>query len=174
MTLFNFLFFVGLVLILAGVLVLNTTTVPYFGVVALMSVVALCSFVMVVMGRMFMALVVLVVYLGGMMIIFGYCVSVEKDLESGYWSIGFKVVSYLFVFVVVAICLWSIMVSGIEKWFVVLGWDSCYVNLEVNGFGVLYFSGYFGLVVCLWGLLMTLFSILVVLRWGSYGGLRPF
>lgn len=43
--------------------------------------------------------------------------------------------------------------------------QDCFVCVEVNGFGVLYSGGGVGLVVCSWGLLVTLFSILIVLSW---------
>lgn len=35
--------------------------------------------------------------------------------------------------------------------------------VEVNGAGVFYFDGGAGLIVCSWGLLVVLFSILVIL-----------
>lgn len=48
------------------------------------------------------------------------------------------------------------------------------VCLEVNGGSVFYFSGGVGLIMCSWGLLVVLFSILVILSWSRLGGLRPF
>lgn len=41
--------------------------------------------------------------------------------------------------------------------------QDCFVCVEVNGFGVFYSDGGGGLMVCSLGLLITLFSILVIL-----------
>lgn len=46
--------------------------------------------------------------------------------------------------------------------------------LEVNGHSVFYYKGGVGLIVCAWGLVVTLFSVMVILSWTRLGGFRPF
>nr|YP_009114599.1 NADH dehydrogenase subunit 6 [Stichophanes ningshaanensis]AIH00216.1 NADH dehydrogenase subunit 6 [Stichophanes ningshaanensis] len=165
----NYLFGVILVFVVFGVVALGVTSVPYQGVVALMGVSFFCCIFMVVLGRTFAALVMYIVYLGGLVVVFGYCVSVEKDEADVFKVGGFK---YVVIFVGV-ILLWWVLVGGTSGLLVYTGWENL-ACLEVNGGAVFYFDGGAGLMMCSWGLLVVLFSILVILSWSRLGGLRPF
>nr|AII19640.1 NADH dehydrogenase subunit 6 [Simalia amethistina] len=156
-----------------GAVVLSTTPVSYYGVIALMGLVFFCCVMMIGVGRTFIALVTFVVYLGGLVVVFSYCISVEKDVEDVLKVFTSKVFVFLFVCVGVVACLWIAFVFGLGEWLVMVSQD-CFVCVEVNGFGVLYSNGGLGLMICSWGLLVTLFSILIVLSWHRWGGLRPF
>nr|QWA19098.1 NADH dehydrogenase subunit 6 [Xenopeltis hainanensis] len=156
-----------------GAVILGTTPVSYYGVIALMGLVFFCCILMVGMGRTFVALVAYIVYLGGLVVVFSYCISVEKDVEDVFKVYTSKVFVFLFICVGVIACLWVMFVLGLGGWLIGYGQD-CFVNIEVNGFGVLYSGGGAGLIVCSWGLLVALFSVLVVLSWHRLGGVRPF
>nr|YP_009704342.1 NADH dehydrogenase subunit 6 [Macrovipera schweizeri]QEO33834.1 NADH dehydrogenase subunit 6 [Macrovipera schweizeri] len=161
-----------LVLVVFSVVVLSFTVIPYHGVVSLMGTSFLCCIVMVLIGRTYAALVMYIVYLGGLIVVFGYCVSVEKGGEmvkdgGGLWYFLVMVGAGLVVYVLM-------MVFGGVRGLLVYGnWED-WVSLEVNGCSVFYFQGGVGLVICAWGLVVALFSILVVLGWSSKGGVRPF
>nr|QDX18057.1 NADH dehydrogenase subunit 6 [Cerrophidion godmani] len=172
MFLVEYLLYFILALVFFGVVVLSFTVVPYQGVVSLMGISFFCCAAMVVMGRTYAALVMYIVYLGGLVVVFGYCVSVEKgEVVAGtsrFW--------YIFVLVGVG------LLMGVLVWFlggggqglsVYSGWED-WVCLEVNGYGVFYCGGGVGLVVCAWGLVVVLFSVLVILGWTRLGGFRPF
>nr|YP_010282127.1 NADH dehydrogenase subunit 6 [Psammophis lineolatus]UHM24691.1 NADH dehydrogenase subunit 6 [Psammophis lineolatus] len=168
----NYFLWVILVFLVFSVVALSVSFVPYHGVVALMGVSFFCCVLMVILGRTFAALVMYVVYLGGLVVVFGYCVSVEKD-KSDYFEVGvykYLVVFFLSMFVV---CAWFLYVGGVGGLLVYSGWEDL-LCLEVNGGSVLYFNGGVGLLVCSWGLLVVLFSILIILGWSRLGGLRPF
>nr|YP_004733105.1 NADH dehydrogenase subunit 6 [Nerodia sipedon]AEH59661.1 NADH dehydrogenase subunit 6 [Nerodia sipedon] len=168
----NYLLSLVLVFLVFGVVVLGITFVPYQGVISLMGVSFFCCVLMVMLGRTFAALVMYIVYLGGLIVVFGYCVSVEKD-ETDVYKVGGY--SYFFVFVlvvVIVLLLWSI-IGGVGDLLVYFGLEDM-VCVEVNGGGVFYFEGGVGLIICSWGLLVVLFSILVILSWSRLGGLRPF
>nr|YP_002317309.1 NADH dehydrogenase subunit 6 [Achalinus meiguensis]ACJ14787.1 NADH dehydrogenase subunit 6 [Achalinus meiguensis] len=166
----DYVFCLILLLMVVGVVVLGVTPVSYYGVVALMWVAFFCCVLMVFMGRVFTALVTYIVYLGGLVVVFGYCVSLEKDVD-----VVFKIVSLkfaLFILVGLVVCFWALK-TGAGGLLVSFDQGS-YVNLEVNGYGVFYCSGGVGLMVCLWGLMITLFSVLIILGWCRKGGFRTF
>nr|AGW31718.1 NADH dehydrogenase subunit 6 [Python bivittatus] len=169
----DYVFCLVVTCMVVGAIVLSTTPVSYYGVIALMGLVFFCCMVMVGMGRTFIALVTFIVYLGGLVVVFSYCISVEKDVEDVLKVLTFKVFVLLFVCVGIVACLCIMFTFGLGEWLVMPSQD-CFVCVEVNGFGVLYSGGGVGLVVCSWGLLVTLFSILIVLSWHRWGGLRPF
>nr|YP_002929423.1 NADH dehydrogenase subunit 6 [Oreocryptophis porphyraceus]ACR48298.1 NADH dehydrogenase subunit 6 [Oreocryptophis porphyraceus] len=165
----NYFFGCVLVLLALSVVALSVVSVPYQGVVALMGVSFFCCIFMVVLGRTFAALVMYIVYLGGLVVVFGYCVSVEKD------SVVFKssLVKYFIIFIFVLFSILWLLAGGVGGLLVYTNWEDL-VCLEVNGGSVFYFSGGAGLIMCSWGLLVVLFSILVILSWSRLGGLRPF
>nr|YP_009193038.1 NADH dehydrogenase subunit 6 [Lycodon flavozonatus]ALP86028.1 NADH dehydrogenase subunit 6 [Lycodon flavozonatus] len=165
----NYFFSLVLVFLVFSVVILGVVSAPYQGVIALMGVSFFCCIFMVFLGRTFAALVMYIVYLGGLVVVFGYCVSVEK--ESGVYSAGWVKYFVIYVFLLL-IVLWYLLceVGGL---LVCVNWGDL-VCLEMNGAGVFYFSGGWGLIVCSWGLLVVLFSVLVVLSWSRLGGLRPF
>nr|YP_010990135.1 NADH dehydrogenase subunit 6 [Bungarus multicinctus]ACB36663.1 NADH dehydrogenase subunit 6 [Bungarus multicinctus]WOV69010.1 NADH dehydrogenase subunit 6 [Bungarus multicinctus] len=162
----NYLLGFILVFVVLGVVVLGMTFVPYQGVIALMGVSFSCCMLMVLLGRTFAALVMYIVYLGGLVVVFGYCVSVEKGGKESFkvsWS------SYLVFLIVVLVSLYSDF-GGLLTY---SDWENM-ACMEINGGAVFYCSGGVGLVVCSWGLLVVLFSVLVILGWSRLGGLRPF
>nr|YP_004733496.1 NADH dehydrogenase subunit 6 [Python molurus molurus]ADK72509.1 NADH dehydrogenase subunit 6 [Python molurus molurus] len=169
----DYVFCLAITCVVVGAVVLSTTPVSYYGVIALMGLVFSCCIMMVGMGQTFVALVTFVVYLGGLVVVFSYCISVEKDVEDVLKVFTSKIIVSLFVCVGVVACLCAVFIFGLGEWLVVLGQD-CLICVEVNGFGVLYSGGGVGLMVCSWGLLVALFSILIVLSWYRLGGLRPF
>nr|QDX18058.1 NADH dehydrogenase subunit 6 [Atropoides nummifer] len=173
MFLVEYLLYFILALVFFGVGVLSFTVVPYQGVVSLMGISFFCCAAMVVMGCTYAALVMYIVYLGGLVVVFGYCVSVEKG---GEVVVGTSRFWYFFVLVGVGLLV-SVLVGfsggGGQGLLVHSGWED-WVCLEVNGYGVFYCGGGAGLVVCAWGLVVVLFSVLVILGWTRLGGFRPF
>nr|QDX18054.1 NADH dehydrogenase subunit 6 [Ophryacus undulatus] len=173
MFLVEYLLYFILVLVFFGAVVLGFTVVPYRGVISLMGISFFCCAAMVVMGRTYVALVMYVVYLGGLIVVFGYCVSVEKGGEvvvgvNGFW--------YFFMLVGVGaiVTVLGLILGGKGQGLLVYsGWEG-WMCLEVNGCGVFFYEGWAGLVVCAWGLIVTLFSVLVILGWTRLGGFRPF
>lgn len=105
MVLMNYFFSLVLVFLVLSVVVLGVVSAPYQGVIALMGVSFFCCIFMVLLGRTFAALVMYVVYLGGLVVVFGYCVSVEK--ESDVYSAGLvkHFVIYVFLLLIVLWCL---------------------------------------------------------------------
>nr|QDX18061.1 NADH dehydrogenase subunit 6 [Bothriechis supraciliaris]QDX18062.1 NADH dehydrogenase subunit 6 [Bothriechis supraciliaris] len=173
MFLVEYLLYLVLILVLFCVVVLSFTVVPYQGVISLMGISFFCCVAMVVMGCTYAALVMYIVYLGGLVVVFGYCVSVEKGGEvvvgvSGSWYF------FVLVGVVVVVGVLGVVFGGVGQGLLFYsGWEG-WVCMEVNGYGVFYCGGGVGLMVCAWGLIVALFSVLVILGWTRLGGFRPF
>nr|YP_009937461.1 NADH dehydrogenase subunit 6 [Pareas boulengeri]QNT27532.1 NADH dehydrogenase subunit 6 [Pareas boulengeri] len=159
------------VFVVLSVVVLGVVVVPYHGVVALMGVSFFCCTLVVMLGRTFTALVMYIVYLGGLVVVFSYCVSVEKD-SSVVDIAGLKWLMMV-LGVGLMVYLWAGSVCGGGVLLVLSEWED-FLCLEVDGYGVFYFKGGAGLLVCSWGLIVALFSVLVVLSWSRLGGFRPF
>nr|QDX18078.1 NADH dehydrogenase subunit 6 [Crotalus cerastes] len=173
MFLVEYMLYFVFALVLFGVVVLGFTVVPYQGVISLMGISFFCCVAMVMMGRTYAALVMYIVYLGGLIVVFGYCVSVEKGGEA---VVGVGGVWCFFVLVGVGVVVGMLMLivgGGGQGLLMYLGWEE-WVCLEVNGYGVFYCGGGMGLVVCAWGLVVVLFSVLVILGWTRLGSLRSF
>nr|YP_009434334.1 NADH dehydrogenase subunit 6 [Laticauda colubrina]ASZ83532.1 NADH dehydrogenase subunit 6 [Laticauda colubrina] len=167
MFMMNYLLNFVSIFVVFSVVSLGVTFAPYQGVIALMGASFFCCVLMVLMDRTFIALVMYIVYLGGLIVVFGYCVSVEKDKESLASAGGHKYIIVFFIASLVYLC------NGFGGLLVYPSWDGL-LCLETNGCGVLYYIGGVGLMVCSWGLLVVLFSVLVILSWGRLGGFRPF
>nr|QAA79078.1 NADH dehydrogenase subunit 6 [Elaphe quatuorlineata] len=164
----NYFFGFVLVFLVLSVFVFSVVSVPFQGVMALMGVSFFCFVFMVALGRTFSALVMYIVYLGGLVVVFGYCVSVVKG------DVVFKVVGvkYIVIFMFLLFIVLYLL-GGVGGSLIYTIWADL-VCLEMNGGSVFYFNGGAGLIVCSWGLLVVLFSILVILSWSRLGGLRPF
>lgn len=143
MVIINYFFSLVLVFLALSVVILSVVSVPYQGVIVLIGVSFFCCVFMVVMGRTFAALVIYIVYLGGLVVVFGYCVSVEKD------SVVLKVngAKYFIIFVFVLLVVLWVLVGGIGGLLVYTNLEDL-VCLELNGGGVFYFDGGLGLIVC--------------------------
>nr|YP_313718.1 NADH dehydrogenase subunit 6 [Acrochordus granulatus]BAE20025.1 NADH dehydrogenase subunit 6 [Acrochordus granulatus] len=159
-------------MVIFGVM-LSVVSVSYYGVVALMGFVFFCCVIMVFMGQVFIALVMFIVYLGGLVVVFGYCVSLEKDFVGLFSNMLWKYVSLVGACFGFIISLLVVSLFGFDGWFVTMWRGSC-VDTMVNGFSVFYGDGGVGLIVCLWGLFMTLFSVLIILGWSKSVSFRSF
>nr|YP_010937506.1 NADH dehydrogenase subunit 6 [Psittacara mitratus]AFO73196.1 NADH dehydrogenase subunit 6 [Psittacara mitratus mitratus]WKW95515.1 NADH dehydrogenase subunit 6 [Psittacara mitratus] len=165
-----FLVFLGISFVLASLLV-ATNPSPHYGVVGLVfgSVVG-CGW-LVSLGTSFMSLVLFMVYLGGMLVVFVYSVSLAADPYPQAWG-GWHAAGYVLGFVP----------AGVG--FVVWGWggelkvdsvDSVgvlFARLDFSGVALFYSCGAGMFLAAGWGLLLTLFVVLELVRGLSRGVIR--
>nr|YP_009354473.1 NADH dehydrogenase subunit 6 [Sarothrura ayresi]ARA90971.1 NADH dehydrogenase subunit 6 [Sarothrura ayresi] len=168
-----FMFFLGLCFILGGLAVASNPS-PYYGVVGLVlgSVVG-CGWLLS-LGLSFVSLVLFMVYLGGMLVVFVYSVSLAADPYPEAWG-DVRVVGYLLGLV-------SVLVVGLVVWGFVEGYKFGVVTvdssglfserLDFNGVAVLYSCGVGLFLVGGWGLLLTLFVVLELVRGLARGAIR--
>nr|ULT46809.1 NADH dehydrogenase subunit 6 [Macroglossus sobrinus] len=135
-----------------------------------------CGIIMSFSGS-FLGLMVFLIYLGGMMVVFGYTTAMATELYPEVW-VSNKVVLGAFVFGFVSEILLVVYVlkggdismsfgfSGLGDW-VVCGVDDVeFVNGEAIGIASLYSYGVWLVVVTGWSLLMAVVVVIEITRGG--------
>nr|YP_009258930.1 NADH dehydrogenase subunit 6 [Dopasia gracilis]AIQ78429.1 NADH dehydrogenase subunit 6 [Dopasia gracilis]QJF46560.1 NADH dehydrogenase subunit 6 [Dopasia gracilis] len=166
-----FVFFMCLVLMLVWV---ASNPSPYYGVVGLVSSAVVGCGVLVSMGYSFISLVLFLIYLGGMLVVFVYTVSLaaEPHPEMLVSRAGFYFLGYFSAFVLLgAVVVLGLGVVGLN--FEVRTPLGMYLSsVDFVGVPLLYSWGGFDLLVCGWALLLVLFVVLELTRGLFRGGLR--
>nr|YP_004733944.1 NADH dehydrogenase subunit 6 [Cyanopica cyanus]AEJ88696.1 NADH dehydrogenase subunit 6 [Cyanopica cyanus]AMR35711.1 NADH dehydrogenase subunit 6 [Cyanopica cyanus koreensis] len=169
----NFVLFMSLCFVLGGLAVASNPS-PYYGVVGLVvASIAGCGW-LVSMGVSFVSLVLVMVYLGGMLVVFVYSVALAADPYPESWGswrvIGYGVGMGLVVVVV------GFVVGGFSEVFI--GGDTVnngglsWVRSDFSGVAMFYSLGAGLLLIAGWGLLLTLFVVLELVRGLSRGAIR--
>nr|YP_009944003.1 NADH dehydrogenase subunit 6 [Pachycephala philippinensis]QOD95847.1 NADH dehydrogenase subunit 6 [Pachycephala philippinensis] len=168
----NFVVFMSLCFALGGLAVASNPS-PYYGVVGLvMASVAGCGW-LVSLGVSFVSLVLVMVYLGGMLVVFVYSVSLAADPYPASW-VDWRVVGYgLGMGLVVVV---GVVLGGFVEGFVGVetvnnvGLSS--IRSDFSGVAMFYSWGAGLFLVAGWGLLLTLFVVLELVRGLSRGAIR--
>nr|UFA46345.1 NADH dehydrogenase subunit 6 [Horornis ruficapilla]UFA46358.1 NADH dehydrogenase subunit 6 [Horornis ruficapilla]UFA46371.1 NADH dehydrogenase subunit 6 [Horornis ruficapilla]UFA46384.1 NADH dehydrogenase subunit 6 [Horornis ruficapilla]UFA46397.1 NADH dehydrogenase subunit 6 [Horornis ruficapilla] len=168
----KFVLFLSLCFALGGLAVASNPS-PYYGVVGLVvASVAGCGW-LVSLGVSFVSLVLVMVYLGGMLVVFVYSVSLAADPYPEAWS-DWGVVGYGFGMGLVVVV--GLVVGGVFEFLVEGGTVNnsglMSVRLDFGGVAMLYSWGAGLFLVGGWGLLLTLFVVLELVRGLSRGAIR--
>nr|YP_009256163.1 NADH dehydrogenase subunit 6 [Florisuga fusca]AKT26293.1 NADH dehydrogenase subunit 6 [Florisuga fusca] len=168
-----FVLFLGLCFVLGGLAVASNPS-PYYGVVGLvLSSVVGCGWLMS-LGLSFVSLVLFMVYLGGMLVVFVYSVSLAADPFPETWG-DWRVVGYGFGFVLVLVLgvvvggsavMWKLGVETVDS----VG--MFFVRMDFGGAALFYSWGVGLFLIAGWGLLLTLFVVLELVRGLSRGAIR--
>nr|AFC40350.1 NADH dehydrogenase subunit 6 [Spizixos semitorques semitorques] len=168
----KFVLFLGLCFALGGLAVASNPS-PYYGVVGLVvASVAGCGW-LVSLGVSFMSLVLVMVYLGGMLVVFVYSVSLAADPYPEAW-VDWGVVGYGFgmgLVVMVGFVVGEVFEVLVDSG-TVNGGGLSSVRLDFSGVAVFYSWGAGLLLIGGWGLLLTLFVVLELVRGLSRGAIR--
>nr|AUR26783.1 NADH dehydrogenase subunit 6 [Cormobates leucophaea]AUR26913.1 NADH dehydrogenase subunit 6 [Cormobates leucophaea]AUR27147.1 NADH dehydrogenase subunit 6 [Cormobates leucophaea] len=168
----NFVLFLSLCFVLGGLAVASNPS-PYYGVVGLVlaSVVG-CGW-LVSLGVSFISLVLVMVYLGGMLVVFVYSVSLAADPYPESWG-DWRVVAYGFGFGLVVVV--GIFLGGLHECWpggeTVNGSGVLSVRSDFSGVAMFYSWGAGLFLIAGWGLLLTLFVVLELVRGLSRGAIR--
>nr|YP_010420089.1 NADH dehydrogenase subunit 6 [Trichoglossus haematodus]QXP99679.1 NADH dehydrogenase subunit 6 [Trichoglossus haematodus] len=166
-----FVLLLGVGFVLAALLVASNPS-PHYGVVGLVFGSVMGCGWLVSLGVSFVSLVLFMVYLGGMLVVFVYSVSLAADPFPQVWG-GWRTVGCL---------LGLVLVVGVG--FVVWGWgggfevgtvDSVgvfFARLDFSGVALFYSRGEGIYLGGGWGLLLTLFVVLELVRGLSRGAIR--
>nr|YP_009561215.1 NADH dehydrogenase subunit 6 [Chloris sinica]QAR49190.1 NADH dehydrogenase subunit 6 [Chloris sinica ussuriensis]ADY15527.1 NADH dehydrogenase subunit 6 [Chloris sinica]AIU45088.1 NADH dehydrogenase subunit 6 [Chloris sinica]QAR49177.1 NADH dehydrogenase subunit 6 [Chloris sinica]QKM77610.1 NADH dehydrogenase subunit 6 [Chloris sinica] len=168
----EFVLFLGVCFALGGLAVASNPS-PYYGVLGLVvAAVAGCGW-LVSLGVSFVSLVLVMVYLGGMLVVFVYSVSLAADPYPESWAswgvVGYGLGMGLVVLVGLVIGGALGMLAGEST---VNGGGLLSVRLDFSGVAVLYSEGVGLLLIGGWGLLLTLFVVLELVRGLSRGAIR--
>nr|NP_007535.1 NADH dehydrogenase subunit 6 [Rhea americana]QNN84924.1 NADH dehydrogenase subunit 6 [Rhea americana]QQK90384.1 NADH dehydrogenase subunit 6 [Rhea americana]QQK90385.1 NADH dehydrogenase subunit 6 [Rhea americana]CAA76512.1 nicotinamide adenine dinucleotide dehydrogenase subunit 6 [Rhea americana] len=168
-----FVFFMGVSFIL-GALAVASNPSPYYGLLGLVvgSLVG-CGWLLS-LGVSFISLVLFLVYLGGMLVVFVYSVSLAADPFPEAWG-DWRVLGYsggLLLVVLVGVVVGGGM--GSELWGVntVDSEGAVLVRMDFSGVAVFYSWGAGLFLIAGWGLLLTLFVVLELVRGLSRGAIR--
>nr|QDX10484.1 NADH dehydrogenase subunit 6 [Phylloscopus griseolus] len=168
----KFVLFMSLCFVLGGLAVASNPS-PYYGVLGLVvASVAGCGW-LVSLGVSFVSLVLVMVYLGGMLVVFVYSVSLAADPHPEAWA-DWGVVGYgLGMGLVVVV---GAVMGGMSEVLVEGGTvDNAglsFVRLDFGGVAVLYAWGAGLFLIGGWGLLWTLVVGLELVRGLSRGDIR--
>nr|UCS09549.1 NADH dehydrogenase subunit 6 [Anilany helenae] len=156
------------VLLLIGLLAVAVNPSPYYAALGLVVGAGCGCLVLMNSGLTFLSLALFLVYLGGMMVVFGYSAAlVGEPYPEGWGSVN--VLSYLAVYLIVLLLGWLIFGKKELKGGVVGVWDFNTVSVEWLGVANIFSGGGWVLFIGGWVLMLTLFGVLEVVR-GRYGG----
>nr|YP_010958554.1 NADH dehydrogenase subunit 6 [Cinclus pallasii]UDF84466.1 NADH dehydrogenase subunit 6 [Cinclus pallasii] len=168
----DFVLFLGGCFVLGGLAVASNPS-PYYGVVGLvLASVAGCGW-LVSLGVSFVSLVLVMVYLGGMLVVFVYSVSLAAEPHPEAWA-DWGVVGYALgmgLVVVVGVMVGGGFESLVEGGTVDNG-GLLSTRLDFNGVAVFYSWGGGLFLIGGWALLLTLFVVLELVRGLSRGAIR--
>ncbi|NWT63540.1 NU6M oxidoreductase, partial [Erythrocercus mccallii] len=168
-----FVLSLGACFVLGGLAVASNPS-PYYGVVGLvLGSVAGCGW-LVSLGVSFVSLVLFMVYLGGMLVVFVYSVSLAADPYPEAWG-DWRVGGYGLVLVLVLVGV-GVVGGLIEGWklsvVTVDGGGMFSARLDFSGVAMFYSCGVGLFLMAGWGLLLTLFVVLELVRGLSRGAIR--
>nr|BBD52739.1 NADH dehydrogenase subunit 6 [Callopistes maculatus] len=138
---------------------------PFFGAVGLLFCVLVgCSY-MLCLGNSFVGVVLLLVYLGGVLVVYAYSIALACDKYVEGWGVR-SVLGYMVSYVLLA----GALLCSVGEFYNVGVYGG--VVEDVLGVSLLYSCGGGFLFLCGYGLLLCLFSALELVRGQVRGGLR--
>nr|ACJ43711.1 NADH dehydrogenase subunit 6 [Neurergus strauchii] len=168
-----YLSFLSMMGVLIGLVAVASNPSPYFAAFGLIlaSISGCC--LLVDSGVPFLSLVLLLIYLGGMMVVFAYSASLAAEPYPEAWG-SWSVVMYVCVYVCMLFFggVWFGCSYSVERLFSGSCVDFEVIGPDQGGVGGMYVSGGVLLVIVGWALLLTLFVVLEVTRGVSRGALR--
>nr|YP_626619.1 NADH dehydrogenase subunit 6 [Salamandrella keyserlingii]ABC56032.1 NADH dehydrogenase subunit 6 [Salamandrella keyserlingii] len=168
-----YLVFLGMLGLVLGLVGVASNPSPYFAALGLVLASVCGCWVLVELGVSFLALVLLLIYLGGMLVVFAYSASLAAEPYPeawGSWSVLIYVMSYLLM-IILGYIFFNCSVS-LEFLFTNYNMEFGTVGNDWGGIGVMYSYGGCFLMFSGWVLLLTLFVVLEITRGLSRGSLR--
>nr|ADZ74280.1 NADH dehydrogenase subunit 6 [Karsenia koreana] len=163
----SFLALIGLVV---GFVAVASNPSPYYAALGLVLGAVCGCWVLVDFGISFLSLVLLLIYLGGMLVVFAYSASLAAELHPEAWG-NWSVLMYIFMYSLVVMICYILYVFTVWGLFQEKNND-LYNVYDCSGVGFMYTLGAVFLVVSGWALLLTLFVVLEITRGVSRGSLR--
>nr|BAP90333.1 NADH dehydrogenase subunit 6 [Stenodactylus petrii] len=167
-----FLLLLGICFVLGMVGVASNPS-PYYGTLGLVVCVLGGCGVLVVTGGSYLGLVLLLIYLGGMMVVFAYSVALASDPFPEAWGAPNVFMSVLgYGAVIVFLGAWFVDVVPLVG---PAGGDGVGLfgsRADFNGVVLMFLEGGPIFLLCGWGLLLALLVVLELVRGGEQGALR--
>nr|BAK23145.1 NADH dehydrogenase subunit 6 [Luciosoma setigerum] len=163
MTVYTSMLLVALVM---GMIAVASNPTPYFGALGLVVVAGVGCGILVNSGGSFLSLILFLIYLGGMLVVFAYSTALAAESYPEAWG-SLSVVGYVMMYVLgvslIAVYFWGGWYEG--SWLVMDGMEGFYLMRgDVSGVAVMYSFGGWMMLMCAWGLLLTLLVVLELTR----------
>nr|ACU00350.1 NADH dehydrogenase subunit 6 [Dicamptodon aterrimus] len=163
----EFLLMMGLVV---GLIAVASNPSPYYAAFGLV-LAAICGCCMLVkFGISFLSLVLLLIYLGGMLVVFAYSASLAAEPYPEAWG-NLGVLMYVCFYILLLISFSMILNLNTEFLFP-YHTEINIIGKDWGGVGMMYVFGNIFLILSGWVLFLTLFVVLEVTRGFSSGSLR--
>nr|ASN74067.1 NADH dehydrogenase subunit 6 [Salamandra infraimmaculata] len=167
---FSFVFMIG---VIVGLIAVASNPSPYFAAFGLVLASLSGCCLLVDSGVSFLSLVLLLIYLGGMMVVFAYSASLAAEPYPEAWG-NWSVVAYVCMYIILLLV--GVLVTGCS-FSVEFVFSGGYMNLDMlgsdwGGIGIMFTFAGLLLMITGWVLLLTLFVVLEVTRGVSLGALR--
>nr|BBH37186.1 NADH dehydrogenase subunit 6 [Larsonella pumila] len=167
-------FYAFMTSMLIGVFVVISNPSPYFAALGLVLFAGMSCGLMAVSGITFLALVLFLIYLGGMLVVFAYTSALASDPYPEAWENprgGSGALSYLVGALGGVGVFWAVWLS--EPGWLVLSMEETYLaGKDLYGVAALYAGGGGALVITAWMMLVMLFVVLELTRGGIRGAIR--
>nr|YP_008593431.1 NADH dehydrogenase subunit 6 [Champsodon cf. snyderi CBM-ZF 10876]BAN83373.1 NADH dehydrogenase subunit 6 [Champsodon cf. snyderi CBM-ZF 10876] len=171
MAVFTYLLLFGFVF---GVVLTVSNPAPHLAAFGLVFSACVGCVVLMYYGSSFLCLILFLIYLGGMLVVFAYCVSLAADPYPEGWgnlSVTANIIVYMLGLVFVGLWYYGECFGG--SWVPIYEREMCAViSPDPVGVSVLYDSGGGMMVLGAWALLTTLFVVFQLSRGGWQGALR--
>nr|BBG22715.1 NADH dehydrogenase subunit 6 [Pristicon trimaculatus] len=157
-----------------GSIVVAANPSPYFAALGLVFVAGMGGSVMLLHGASYLCFVLLLVYLGGMLVVFAYTSAMAADpYPETLGSLGVLkgLVVYLSALFVMCVFLWRGWAAESGD-FAFDGDELSMSRGDIEGVAYMYSAGGWTLMMCGWALLLTLFVVMELIRGPSRGALR--
>nr|AJE61455.1 NADH dehydrogenase subunit 6 [Batrachuperus pinchonii] len=168
-----YLGFLGMLGLVLGLVAVASNPSPYFAALGLVLAAVCGCWVLVELGMPFLSLVLLLIYLGGMLVVFAYSASLAAEPYPeawGSWSV-FVYIMFYFLMIILGFIFFNCNIS-LEFLFTNYNTEFSAVGHDWGGIGVMYSYGGYFLMFSGWVLLLTLFVVLEITRGLSRGALR--
>nr|AIG22952.1 NADH dehydrogenase subunit 6 [Bettongia penicillata] len=153
------------VLLIFGFVAFASKPSPVYGGLSLVASGGLGCAIVVSLEDVFLGLIVFLIYLGGMLVVFGYTAAMATEEYPESW-VGNTVALSMLLFALFVELVWYLMFGEVEmsvvELFDIVG--DCCVGQDYSGVSLLYSCGGWALVLLGWVLFITIYVVLEVVR----------
>nr|YP_010396029.1 NADH dehydrogenase subunit 6 [Neohylomys hainanensis] len=163
-------------LFVVGFAIFSSKPSPIYGGVGLVISGGVGCGIVLNYGGSFLGMLVFLIYLGGMLVVFGYTTDMAMDEFPEMWLSNKVVLVGLFVVLVIELLLMLVMENSVEKmelvvsfngegdWVIYDTGDTGFFSEEVGGVAALYSYGYWLMIVSGWSLVFCVVVIMEITR----------
>nr|WNH37241.1 NADH dehydrogenase subunit 6 [Synchiropus goodenbeani] len=162
-----------LLVVVLGLILVACNPSPYFAALGLVLVSGAGCGVLMIEGGSFLALVLFLIYLGGMLVVFAYSAALAAEPYPETWT-SRPVFSGMCVYLLLVSAFFLFLKGGFSACWAGYDWGAGFESVrgDMSGVALMYSEGGMMLFISAWVLLLTLFVVLELTRGLGRGSLR--